>query len=151
MQIGVISLGRMGKQYPTPSSWSRPPLRGFRQAAGTKDFLARLERPRAVWIVLPAGEIAEQTVTALGAFIEPRDTLIDGSHSFYKDDIRRAPNLGAKKICYLDVGTSGGVWGFERRSLYTRFRSRQTQTFAEKLLSAMRNKFGGHVEPGKRK
>jgi 6-phosphogluconate dehydrogenase (decarboxylating) len=79
------------------------------------------------------------------------DTLIDCGNSFYKDDIRRAANLGAKNIRYLDVGTNGGAWGFERRSLYTSFRSRQTHTFGEKLLSAMRNKFGGHVEPGKRK
>ena len=100
--------------------------------------------------MLPAGEITEQTVTALGALMEPGDTLIDGGNSFYKDDIRRAANLGAKNIRYLDVGASGGVWGFERRSPYTRFRSRQTHTFGEKL-SAMRNKFGGHVEPGKRK
>jgi 6-phosphogluconate dehydrogenase len=151
MQIGAIGPGRMGKQYPTPYSWSRPPLRGIRPAACIKDFFARLERPRAVWFMLPAGEITDQTVTALGVLMEPGDTLIDGGNSFYKYDIRRAVNSGAKKICYLDVGTSGGVWGFERRSLYTRFRSRQSHTFAEKLLSAMRNKFGGHVEQGKRK
>jgi 6-phosphogluconate dehydrogenase len=83
--------------------------------------------------------------------MEPGDTLIDGGNSFHKDDIRRAASLGAKNIRYLDVGTSGGVWGFERRSLYVRFRSRQTHTYGDKLLSAMRNKFGGHVEPGKRK
>ncbi len=126
-------------------------MRGIRPAACIKDFFARLERPRAVWIMLPAGEITDQTVTALGVLMEPGDTLIDGGNSFYKYDIRRAANLGAKNIRYLDVGSNGGVWGFERRSLYTRFRSREAHIFGEKMLSAMHNKFGGHVEPGKRK
>jgi 6-phosphogluconate dehydrogenase len=79
-----------------------------------KNLIARLDRPRAVWIMLPAGEITEQTVGELGRLMEPGDTLIDGGNSFYKDDVRRAAMLEAKNIHYLDVGTSGGIWGFER-------------------------------------
>jgi 6-phosphogluconate dehydrogenase len=129
MQIGVIGLGRMGSnivrrllgaghrcvvfdKQPGPAE----KLTGEGAAVGTdlKDLVARLERPRAIWIMLPAGEITEQTVAALAALMEPGDTLIDGGNSFYKDDIRRAAILEAKNIRYLDVGTSGGVWGFER-------------------------------------
>ena len=78
------------------------------------DLLRGLEKPRAVWVMLPAGAITEETVTALAAHMEPGDTIIDGGNTFYKDDIRRAAALREKGLNYVDVGTSGGVWGLER-------------------------------------
>ena len=72
------------------------------------------EKPRAVWVMLPAGRITEETVEHLGGLLEPDDIIIDGGNSFYKDDIRRAKKLAEKRIRYVDCGTSGGVWGIER-------------------------------------
>ena len=72
------------------------------------------EKPRAVWVMLPAGRITEETVERLGGLLEPDDIIIDGGNSFYKDDIRRAKKLAEKRIRYVDCGTSGGVWGIER-------------------------------------
>jgi 6-phosphogluconate dehydrogenase len=72
------------------------------------------EKPRAVWVMLPAGRITEETVEGLGGLLEPHDIIIDGGNSFYKDDIRRAKKLVDKRVRYIDCGTSGGVWGIER-------------------------------------
>src|ERR1700720_4220373 len=86
-------------------------------ASGGRDLeglVAKLEKPRAVWVMLPAGEITERTVTRLSELLERGDIIIDGGNSFYKDDIRRAQALRAKGIHYVDCGTSGGVWGLER-------------------------------------
>jgi 6-phosphogluconate dehydrogenase len=85
-------------------------------AAGSLAELVKAlsERPRAVWVMLPAGRITEETVERLGALLEPDDIIIDGGNTFYKDDIRRAQTLRAKSIHYVDCGTSGGVWGVER-------------------------------------
>src|SRR6185437_15477722 len=78
------------------------------------ELVAKLEKPRAVWVMVPAGQIAEQTVRELGERMEPGDVIIDGGNSYYRDDIARAAALAEKEIHYLDVGTSGGVWGLER-------------------------------------
>jgi len=72
------------------------------------------EKPRAVWVMLPAGRITEETVERLGGLLEADDIIIDGGNSFYKDDIRRAKKLADKRIRYVDCGTSGGVWGIDR-------------------------------------
>jgi 6-phosphogluconate dehydrogenase len=72
------------------------------------------DKPRVVWVMLPAGEITEDTVESLGGLLEANDIVIDGGNSFYKDDIRRAKKLAEKHIRYVDCGTSGGVWGIER-------------------------------------
>jgi 6-phosphogluconate dehydrogenase len=82
--------------------------------ADLKQLVSQLDKPRAVWVMLPAGEITESTVTQLGALLDAGDTVIDGGNSFYKDDIRRAQSLKAKGIHYIDCGTSGGVWGLDR-------------------------------------
>src|SRR5215471_8391667 len=129
MQIGVIGLGRMGGNI------VRRLLRGGHQcvvfdrqseavrqlaaegavaAADLKALVAKLDKPRTVWVMLPAGEITDATVSELGALLERGDIVIDGGNSFYKDDIRRAGALRAKEIRYVDVGTSGGIWGLER-------------------------------------
>jgi len=78
------------------------------------DFIQALDKPRVAWVMLPAGKITEQTVAELGSHFEAGDIIIDGGNSFYKDDIRRAKELAQKGIRYVDVGTSGGVWGLER-------------------------------------
>src|SRR6266404_6576442 len=151
MQIGVIGLGRMGSNI-------------VRRLLGAGHRCVVLDKQPAPRTLSPGWRDPERSGACcrrarspnrpsrrLCALMEPGDTLIDRGNSFYKYDNRRAANLGAKNIRYLDVGSNGGVWGFERRSLYTRFRSREAHIFGEKMLSAMHNKFGGHVEPGKRK
>ncbi len=129
MQIGMVGLGRMG------GNMARRLMRGghavvayatdpeaVRQlagegAAGTTaldDFAATLKAPRVAWVMVPAGAATEQVVADLAKRFEPGDTIIDGGNSFYKDDVRRMKRLRERKIHYVDVGTSGGVWGLER-------------------------------------
>jgi 6-phosphogluconate dehydrogenase len=129
MQLGMIGLGRMG------ANMARRLMRGGHQcvvydrsadavkglaAEGAKGsdslaaLVAGLARPRAVWVMVPAGGPTESTVAELGTLLEAGDTVIDGGNSFFKDDIRRAKELAAKKITYVDAGTSGGVFGLER-------------------------------------
>jgi 6-phosphogluconate dehydrogenase len=87
---------------------------GATASASLADLASRLTPPRAVWLMVPAGEATEQTVTTLGEVFGQGDTIIDGGNSHYKDDVRRAATLATRGIHYLDVGTSGGVWGAER-------------------------------------
>ena len=129
MQIGVVGLGRMGGNisrrlmragHRTVVFDSNPKARaalaqeGAAQAASLAELVKALEKPRAVWVMLPAGGITEETVQQLGALLEAEDTVIDGGNTFYKDDIRRAKALRENGIDYVDVGTSGGVWGLQR-------------------------------------
>ncbi len=129
MELGMIGLGRMG------ANMVRRLLRGrhrcvvFDQAAdqvqrlahegavgsaSLDEFVAKLGKPRAAWMMVPAGDATEQTVIALAARMNAGDVIIDGGNSHFKDDVRRATGLRPKGIDYLDVGTSGGVWGLER-------------------------------------
>ena len=129
MQLGMIGLGRMGGNI------VRRLLRGGHScvvfdtnaasvdqlaqegATGSQDMahlVAQMPAPRAVWVMLPAGAITEATVARLGELLQPGDTIIDGGNSNYQDDVRRAQAMAAKGIRYIDVGTSGGVWGLER-------------------------------------
>jgi 6-phosphogluconate dehydrogenase len=129
MQLGIIGLGRMGGNIvrrltrnghqcvvfdQNPAAVTALIGNGVSGGADLKQLIAQIQRPRAVWVMLPAGEITEVTVTQLGGLLEPGDTIIDGGNAFYKDDIRRAKVLKAKGIHYIDCGTSGGVWGLER-------------------------------------
>ena len=129
MQLGMIGLGRMGGNIvrrltrnghqcvvfdQNPAAIKALTGDGIKGAADLKKLVNQLARPRAVWIMLPAGEITEATVTQLGELLEPGDTIIDGGNAFYKDDVRRAKVLKAKGIHYVDCGTSGGVWGLDR-------------------------------------
>jgi len=128
MQFGMIGLGRMG------ANMVRRVLKGghrcvvFDQSSKTvnelaqekatgssslEDFVAKLEKPRAVWLMVPAAAV-DETIAGLLPYLEPEDILIDGGNSYYVDDIRRAKELAPKRIHYVDVGTSGGVWGLER-------------------------------------
>jgi 6-phosphogluconate dehydrogenase len=129
MQLGMIGLGRMGGNIVRrlargghqcvvfdQNAAAIKAMVGERVTGGAdlKQLVSQLDKPRAVWVMLPAGEITESTVTQLGALLDAGDTVIDGGNSFYKDDIRRAQSLKAKGIHYIDCGTSGGVWGLDR-------------------------------------
>jgi 6-phosphogluconate dehydrogenase len=87
---------------------------GATGADSLKDLVSKLEAPAAVWVMLPAGHITEETVASLGELLPKGGIVIDGGNTFYKDDIRRAKVLAEKGIQYVDVGTSGGIWGLER-------------------------------------
>jgi 6-phosphogluconate dehydrogenase len=93
---------------------ARVAAEGATGAETLDDFVAKLERPRAAWVMVPAGEITEATVHDLADRLEPGDAIIDGGNSYYRDDIRRAAELADRGIDYIDCGTSGGVFGLER-------------------------------------
>ncbi|WP_288478555.1 NADP-dependent phosphogluconate dehydrogenase, partial [uncultured Pseudomonas sp.] len=129
MQLGIIGLGRMGgniarrlmKHGHEVAVYDRSAetVAGLgKEGAVTADSLdgviAALAQPRAIWVMLPAGEPTEQTIAELADRLAPGDIIIDGGNTYYKDDIRRAKTLAEKGIDYVDVGTSGGVWGLER-------------------------------------
>jgi 6-phosphogluconate dehydrogenase len=130
MQIGVIGLGRMGGNMSRrlmkagytcvvfdANATPREALAkdGATAARSLEDVVKALtQKPRAIWLMLPAGRITEETVEHLGGLLEADDIIIDGGNSFYKDDIRRAKKLVDRRIRYVDCGTSGGVWGIER-------------------------------------
>jgi 6-phosphogluconate dehydrogenase len=87
---------------------------GAKGATSISDLVSKLTPPRAIWVMVPAGDPTEQTVTALAEYLQQGDTIIDGGNTHFKDDVRRASTLARRGIHYLDVGTSGGVWGAER-------------------------------------
>lgn len=128
MELGMIGLGRMGTNMARrlmraghqcivydlqPEVVQTLVKEGAVGATSIEDFAHRLTKPRYVWLMVPAAEV-DTTLKDLTQFLEPGDVVIDGGNSYYHDDIRRAAGLKPKGIHYLDVGTSGGVWGFER-------------------------------------
>ncbi len=130
MQIGVVGLGRMGanisrrlmKGGHTSVVWDANPAaveglgkEGATAASGLADLVKKLDgSPKAVWVMLPHGKITEDTINTLSGLLGKGDIIIDGGNTFYKDDIRRGKALAAKGLRYVDVGTSGGVWGLTR-------------------------------------
>ncbi len=129
MQLGIVGLGRMGGNIARrlkraghdvvvfdvdAKAVDKLAGEGLTGATGLEDVVTKLQAPRALWIMLPAGKITEQTIATIAKTLSPGDIIIDGGNSFYKDDIRRAAELREKQITYVDVGTSGGVWGLER-------------------------------------
>jgi 6-phosphogluconate dehydrogenase len=129
MQLGLIGLGRMGSNIVRrvvraghrcvvfdrdAKAVASLVTQGVTGADDLQGLVSELERPRAVWVMVPAGAPTEETVAQLGALLEAGDMVIDGGNSFYKDDIRRARQLQAKGVRYIDCGTSGGIWGLDR-------------------------------------
>jgi 6-phosphogluconate dehydrogenase len=130
MQIGIIGLGRMGGNisrrlmkaghhcvvFDSNTKPREALAKEGATAVGSLEAVVKAlgEKPRAVWVMLPAGQVTEETVERLGTLLAPDDIVIDGGNSFYKDDTRRAKKLAEKHIRYIDCGTSGGVWGIER-------------------------------------
>jgi len=128
MQLGMIGLGRMGSNLvrrlrraghtcvvydAQPEPIAALVREGATGAASLEDLVAKLTAPRAVWLMVPAA-VVDDELAALAPLLAAGDTVIDGGNSHYHDDIRRARELGARSLHYLDVGTSGGVWGLER-------------------------------------
>ena len=129
MQLGMVGLGRMGANIVrrlvrdghrcagtdvSADAVEALAAEGMAGASSAAELVHALERPRAVWVMVPAGEITERAVAELGALLEPGDTIIDGGNTRYHDDIRRAHELSERGIHYVDCGTSGGVFGLER-------------------------------------
>ena len=128
MQLGMIGLGRMGSNMVrrlmrgghecvvfdmNPTSVKQMAGEGATGAESLDELGRKLKKPRAVWLMVPAA-VVDSTLQELVPRLEPGDTVIDGGNSYYIDDIRRAKELREKKLSYVDVGTSGGVWGLER-------------------------------------
>jgi 6-phosphogluconate dehydrogenase len=128
MQLGMIGLGRMGANMVrrlmkgghrcvvydmSADAVAGLAKEGATGAASLADLIAKLEKPRALWLMVPAA-VVDRSIAELLPLLEPGDALIDGGNSYYVDDIRRAKQLAARSIDYIDVGTSGGVWGLER-------------------------------------
>jgi 6-phosphogluconate dehydrogenase len=126
MQLGMIGLGRMGANMaqrlqrgghavvgfdPLPEARARADGDGIATAASLDELVARLGAPRVLWLMVPAGAIVDATLSALQPLLSPGDVVVDGGNSFYKDSQRRAAVLHETGIVYLDVGTSGGIWG----------------------------------------
>ena len=129
MHLALIGLGRMGGNMArrlmdgghTVTVWDRDAsaistlaAAGAAAATSIDHLVAGLAAPRVIWVMVPAGGPTETTVAALAERLEPGDVVIDGGNTYYKDDVRRANELRGKGIHYVDVGTSGGVWGAER-------------------------------------
>jgi 6-phosphogluconate dehydrogenase len=129
MQLGMLGLGRMGANMArrlikgghscvvydrTPRHVQQLVAEGAVGSNSLDDFAKKLEKPRVAWIMIPAGAPTETMVKALATLLDAGDVIIDGGNSYFKDDVRRAQMLREKGIHYVDVGTSGGVWGLER-------------------------------------
>ena len=128
MQLGMVGLGRMGANLVrrlmrdghrcvvydiSPAAVQSLEAEGATGASSMEDLVAKLDQPRAIWLMLPAA-IVDQTLDQLAPHLDPDDVVIDGGNSYYRDDITRAQDLATKKIHYVDCGTSGGVWGLDR-------------------------------------
>ncbi len=129
MQLAMIGLGRMGGNMierlmkgghqgvvfdRDPATVQKYVSKGGTGAASLGEVIKKLAKPRIAWVMLPAGAITDNTVKELAGMMENGDIIIDGGNSYFKDDVRRAKELRPKGIFYVDVGTSGGIWGIER-------------------------------------
>ncbi len=129
MQLGMVGLGRMGANIVrrlmrdghacvvydrNPEPGRQLAEAGATPAPSLRELVDALAPPRAVWIMLPAGTVTEAAVAEVAGLLSPGDVIIDGGNTFWKDDVRRARELSERGLHYLDVGTSGGVWGLER-------------------------------------
>ena len=129
MQIGMVGLGRMGANMVrrlvrhghrcvvfdrSEDAVKKLVGESVTGAISLVQLVSQLAQPRAVWVMLPAGEITEATITELGELLAAGDIIVDGGNAFYKDDVRRAKALKSRGIHYVDCGTSGGIWGLDR-------------------------------------
>ena len=165
MELGVIGLGRMGgnmaerllaggHRIVTYDS-RREAIEAIEKLGGVgaeslADLVATLSAPRAVWVMVPAGDATETTVTAIADLLSPGDTVIDGGNSNYKDSVRRAAMLNGKGLAFLDAGTSGGIWGLKEG--YSLMIGGDADAFARlepvfKTLAPGDDKGYGHVGP----
>ena len=157
MRLGMVGLGKMG------ANMTRRLMRGGHElivtdlsadnvkkisgegaisSASLDDFVAKLGKPRIAWLMVPAGGPTEQTVDALSQRMQAGDILIDGGNSYFKDDVRRSAKLKQKGIHYVDVGTSGGVWGLERGYCMTTY-DPDTGEQDVNVLRRIQREFGG--------
>jgi 6-phosphogluconate dehydrogenase len=154
MELGMVGLGRMGASMSErltraghrvvgydPAAAARQSIedRGARAAASLEALVALLEPPRAVWLMVPAGRATESSIETLAGLLEAGDTLIDGGNSNYKDTLRRAALLADRRLHMLDAGPVITL------ALVERLRSRDDDSFTDRLLAALRNQFGGHA------
>ena len=152
MKLGVIGLGRMGGNISlrlmkhdhecVVYDHSETVVdgivgQGAAKSSGLEDMVRQLPSPKIVWVMLPSGKITEDTVMALRGMMGKGDIIIDGGNSMYKDDIRRAASLRAKGIVYIDVGTSGGVWGLQRGYCMMIGGERESVRYIDPILSAL--------------
>ncbi len=129
MQLGMVGLGRMGSNMVrrllrgghecfvfdmSVEAVKKLEAEGAQGAASLEDLVSKMAKPCAIWVMVPSGDPTEKTIEALSKFMGSGDIVIDGGNSYFKDDVRRAKTLAEKGVNYLDVGTSGGVWGLER-------------------------------------
>jgi 6-phosphogluconate dehydrogenase len=129
MQLGMVGLGRMGANLVrrlmkgghecvvfdvNPDAVTALAGEGAAGASSLEDFVGKLAAPRAIWLMLPAGEITARTIDALSKVLDKGDAIIDGGNTYYRDDIARAQALSPMGLHYVDCGTSGGIWGLER-------------------------------------
>jgi 6-phosphogluconate dehydrogenase len=153
MQIGMIGLGKMGGNMSRRLMKAGHQCVVYARTAKTREALARdgataatsiadlvkklSEKPRAIWLMLPAGKVTEEMVEQLGGLLERDDIIIDGGNSFYKDDIRNAKTLASKGVRYVDCGTSGGVWGIERGYCMMIGGPKQSVDYLDPIFSAL--------------
>ncbi len=129
MQLGMVGLGKMGGNMVrrllhgghqcvvfdlTPDNVKGLVQEGATGSASLDEMVSKLKAPRTVWLMVPAGKVTEETATAVAERLQAGDTIIDGGNSYFKDDVRRSKKFKQKGIHYVDVGTSGGIWGAER-------------------------------------
>ena len=163
MKIGFVGLGRMGANMVrrllargheivayAPHERSRKEVEkyGASGVSSLPEVVRHLAPPRVVWLMVPAGEATEETVTALMLHLDKGDILVDGGNSFYKDSMRRAELLKTKGISFLDVGTSGGIWGLEKGYCLMVGGAKEVFLTAEPLFQALAQENGyAHVGP----
>ncbi|MBL6852850.1 MAG: decarboxylating 6-phosphogluconate dehydrogenase [Alphaproteobacteria bacterium] len=152
MQIGVVGLGRMGGNIArrlmkhghqcvvfdqNPAAGKALADAGAVVANDLTDMVRKLNKPRVVWLMLPQGPITQGAVDALSGLLESGDIVIDGGNAYFRDDIRRSKALGAKGIGFVDCGTSGGVWGFERGYCLMIGGPRDTVEYLDPIFAAL--------------
>lgn len=152
MQIGIVGLGRMGANITrrlmrhehtavvfdrNPTATANLTSEGAKGVSSLADLRAQLDSPAIIWIMLPAGDPTETTIGALSKICSKGDVLVDGGNSHFKDDIRRAAELAEKGIRYLDVGTSGGVFGLERGYCMTIGGDTETVAYLDPIFAAL--------------